>query len=239
MKTFTFAIILVAVVIVGSGVAGTFFYLHNQVSTSHNQGQLASNSSGAPIWHTFTNVFEAGCNPVNCGSNYYIVSSNCNYGTNTLTCSYDGIAYYGYGGALSTPVAMVYCNLNPNGVIPQVNGTSVPYLGCILSRAPITQTFSGLYTLSGSGSQISMADSNGNQIPVYPTSVFQSDSCSYQSTGGVVNGFWSPDGSGILTCVFLGMSYSGETPSTCNLGIPIQVNGQAVPQDSCILTRNG
>lgn len=207
-------------------------------SPTQIQSPVATATGEAPIWHTFTNVFDPNCNPNNCASNYYPVSSNCSYGTSVLTCTYDGTTYYGYETLPYTLTLLPDCNVRPNSVIPQVNGTSVPYLGCVLSRAPITRVFSNLYTLNGSGPQISLAGSSGNQVIVYPTETFKSDSCSFQSTGGIANGVWYPGASGILTCSYLGFTYTGATPSTCHLGTPIQVNGQPVPSDSCVLTRN-
>lgn len=240
MKNSEFAVALVVVLVAAGAVGGMLFYFRIQGASSPNQTQNPTTTLAgeAPVWHIFTNVFDTSCNPGNCFSNYYAVSSNCNYGASILTCNYNGAVYYGYEYSPSTSALLPDCNVRPNGVIPQVNGTPVPYLGCILSRAPITQLFSNLYTLSGSGSQISMADSSGNQVIVYPTGVFQSDSCTYQSMGGIVNGYWNPNGSGTLTCTYLGTTYSGVTPSTCNLGTPIQVNGQPVPSDSCVLTRS-
>ena len=160
--------------------------------------------------------------PSNCLAATYPVSSDCQYDSSgLLTCSYGGSPYYGYVGL---GASVTYCNISPNGAIPNVNGTLVPYLGCVLSRAPLTQLFSDLYTLSGSGPSISMWGTSMNQVTVFPTANFQTYSCSYQPMG-------------TLTCNYLGMTYSGGTTNACNLGTPIQVNGEPVPSDACVLQR--
>jgi len=180
---------------------------------------LAGNSgtNQLPIWHTFDNVFGADCNPSNCASNSYAVSSDCGLDVNfLLTCHYEGTPYYGS--------FFDYCNTQPNGVIPSVNGTLVPYLGCVLSRAPITKLFSDLYSLSGQGSSISMVGYSGNNVTVFLTPNFRLNSCSYQY--------------GYVSCDYLGIVYSGQTSNVCNLGTPIQVSGASVPAGACVLQRN-
>ncbi len=189
-------------------------------------------SSELPIWHTFNNIFNGNCLPDICSYENNFVLPNCGLYSTLLTCNYKGTSYYGYyesGGFIQ------YCNISPNGVIPEVNGTSVPYLGCVLSRAPINYLFSDLYSLTGSGTSISMLGGAGGvfagQVTVYPTENFQLDSCSVQTNIGS-----TPTGN--ITCDYLGSVYSGLTSNTCNVGTPIQVNGIAIPLDACMLQRN-
>lgn len=196
-----------------------FFSWNNSQTPTSTKSTSQSGTGQAPIWHTFDNVFSASCNPDNCGYNIP-VSSDCELGGAILTCSYEGASYLG---SYST-----YCNTSPNGVIPTVNEVLVPYLGCELSRAPITHLFSDLYTLSGSGSSMTMWGPSSNQVTVFPTQNYQLDACSYPT------GLWS----NMLTCSYLGMVYSGVTSDVCNLGTPIQVNGEPVPAGACMLQRN-
>jgi hypothetical protein len=202
-----------------------FLYFHshtgssNSQTTNNNPQPIQSSVVETPDWQTFSNIFPSSCNPGNCYSNYYSTSSNCTYDGSVLTCSYQGTAYYGF---------LYDCNLHPNGAIPQVNGESVPYLGCILGKAPINWTFSNIYTLSGQGQSYTVwapLNSQGyiQQATMYPTSSFQTYSCSVNPN--------------TITCSYLGASYSGTPAGDCNLGTPVQINGQPIPSGSCILQR--
>ena len=103
--------------------------------------------------------------------------------------------------------------------------------------APMWQNFSNLYTTGGTmgGGSMSMMDSSGNMVEVSPTQVYQSYSCSLQPTTAEVAG--TMRSTSIMTCLYLGSSYSGVVPDSCNLGGSIMVNGEAVPDNSCVLQR--
>lgn len=223
----------VVVILVGAtAVGGLLFYFKNNQQTPASTMNTSQSSTGElPIWHTFDNVFNANCLPTTCYSGGSYVSSNCELVGSVLTCTYKGTAYHGY---FELGLTAPYCNISPSGVIPEMNGTLIPYLGCVLSRAPVNYLFSDLYTLSGSGSSISMwgplEGGYYTEVTVYPTEDFQLYSCSYTSQ------LWV--GSGELTCNYLGMVYSGATPSVCNLGTPIQLNGEPIPAGACMLQRN-
>jgi hypothetical protein len=226
MKNSEFIAVIVIVLVAVSAIGGMFYYFRTRTGTVYSPTSVSTNqpsSSGLPIWHTFDNVFNSNCNPDNCLSAYYTVSSGCDLGTTVLTCSYAGTSYYGY---IELGASVQYCNLQPNGAIPEVNGTLVPYLGCVLSRAPLNFLFSNLLTLSGSGNSIQMwAGSFGPQVTVYPTENYQRYSCSYQ-------------GSGAMNCDYQGSVYSGTSFDYCNIGTAIQVNGEPVPLGDCLLPRN-
>jgi hypothetical protein len=225
--------VVVVILVAAGAIGGMLFYFKNNPHASVSNKSTSQSSIGElPMWRTFDNVFNANCLPTNCFGVSNYVSSNCELEGAVLTCTYEGTAYYGYfesGGSVQ------YCNVLSNGVIPEVNGILVPYLGCVLSRAPIAYLFSDLYTLSGSGSSISMMGplEGGylNYVTVYPTDNFQWYSCSVQ-----MNGLGLPTGT--LTCNYLGSVYSGTTSSLCNLGTPVQINGVPIPADACMLQRN-
>ena len=123
-----------------------------------------------------------------------------------------------------------------NGALPRSPGTTTPTTGV---GAPAWHTFSDLYTMSGmmGGGSTAMMDHSGNMVNVTPSQNYQSDSCSLGPTTATVAG--SMRSTSIMTCSYLGASYSGVVPDSCNLGTSVQVNGEMVPGDSCILQHTG
>lgn len=188
-----------------------------------------------PVWHTFQGVFESGNSvPV------FVSGGACSLqgtlsvvGIPTLTieptttaiCSYNAETYIGY---VDTD-----CNLQATGIILSINGTLVPYMGCRLSYAPLQLVFPDLYTLTHKAN---------DSVPVYKdlnvianislASNLKAEGCSYhQATVPKTNGFF--------TCKYLGITYAeSNMVQNCNLGTPIQVNGVAVPLDSCVADRS-
>jgi hypothetical protein len=198
---------VIVLVVAAGAIGGLLYYFRNNPQNPTSNGSTSQASTGEPpIWHTFDNVYNG--------------NSNCQIGATVVTCIYDGTSYYG----IDSGIYPQDCNVSPNGAIPIVNGTSVPYRGCVLSRAPVDELFSDLYTLSGSGASISMWSISNTLVTVFPTANFQQHSCSYGSFS-------------TLTCSYLGMVYAGNPANVCNLGTPIQLNGEPIPTGSCMLQR--
>ena len=105
--------------------------------------------------------------------------------------------------------------------------------------APMWHTFSDLYTMPGmmGGGSMTLMDYSGNMVSVSPTQNYQSDSCSLAPAS--VNETGSGGSASVMTCVYLGVSYAGTVADSCNHGVPIQVNSEMGPDNSCILQSSG
>jgi hypothetical protein len=124
------------------------------------------------------------------------------------------------------------CDFQPTGPIPSINGTLVPYLGCELSYAPLQRIFTGLFNVT-SHSKSSIPVFQGSKIIVNITlaSNLMAQDCAYQPSADARE-------NGIFVCKYLGISYAtSDIIQDCNFGIPIQVNGIPIPQDSCMADR--
>jgi hypothetical protein len=183
-----------------------------------------------PVWHSFSGVFDSetaleleGCtvqgllNPINTAMGKV-------YSGTVVTCSYHGASYTGYFGT--------DCNMVATGRIPAINGTLVPYEGCVLSMAPLDYDFVGIYTL-GTGSNSS--------IPIYSNqkvSANMTASPAWKTFGCSLTANNATKSNGPMSCRYLGVPYqTSNIQGACNLGIPIEVSGVPVPTDSCILPR--
>ena len=188
----------------------------------------------APVWHAFDGVFSGPSQ---------LASEDCSLqntqpilggisGLQKLTpqsvvvCSFSGQTYQGVVGT--------DCNLVGTAPIPSVNGTYIPYEGCILSYAPLDFLFQGLFNVTSSSTRVS--------IPVYSSGTILANittgtawkeyKCSMSSDNQTKT-------NGPLACFYLGIPYSSTDLTTlCNFGTPIQVNGVPVPQGACMLPRS-
>jgi DnaJ domain len=185
----------------------------------------------APVWHSFSGVFDASGQLTKEGCSLQNVQHVINgYGsvitaTTVVACSYHGSPYTGYYGT--------DCNLQASGRIPSINGTLVPYNGCVLSTAPLSSIFSTIFTLGGK---------TNSSIPIYsnrvvianmtPTDNWSAYRCSLTSDNATRT-------DGPLICTYLGVRYeAANILQLCNLGTPIQVNGVPVPSGSCNMQRS-
>jgi len=186
----------------------------------------------APVWHSFSSVFDVSgtlvlesCSlenlqPIIGGLGGTVTP------TSVVVCSYRGADYFGYYGT--------DCNLMPSGPIPVINGTKVPYDGCVLSTAPLNYMMIGIFTISNEPSNKSIQIwSNHKQIAdISPTGNWTGSHCSLKPSNATVS-------VGTLRCTYLGIPFITSSVLTdCNLGAPIQVNGVPVPGGSCDLQRS-
>jgi len=187
----------------------------------------------APVWHSFGGVF------FNSGE---LASEDCSLGNlqpilggtsaermtplSTVSCSYHGQNYQGVVGT--------DCNLTPTGPIPSINGTLVPYDGCMLSYAPLSYMFSGLFNLTTKATNTSLAVYSNHAVlaNITTTAAWKNFRCSMTSDNRT-------KATGPMSCYYLGVSYSAPDPVTvCKFQTPIQVNGVAIPQGACMLQRS-
>jgi hypothetical protein len=187
----------------------------------------------APIWHPFGPVFT---------SSGQLASESCSlenlqgvlqgvggYGklsaNSVVLCSFHGATYEGLFGT--------DCNLTPTGPIPSINGTLIPYEGCVLSTAPLNYTFTGIYTLGAKSSESIAVYSNRTIVAnMTPTETWKSFHCSLTSDNVTKS-------NGAITCEYLGVLYAaGSITQRCNLGTAIEVYGVPVPVAACNLDRS-
>jgi hypothetical protein len=126
------------------------------------------------------------------------------------------------------------CNLTPTGPIPLINGTLVPYDGCVLSYAPLNYMFSGLFNLTAQATNASLVVYSNQAVlaNITQTAAWKNYHCSMTSDSKTKT-------NGLMSCYYLGVTYSTPDPVTdCRFQVPIQVNGVAVPQGACMLQRS-
>jgi hypothetical protein len=213
-------IVIVAVLIVG-GLAVRF--------PSTFLGQLGP----APVWHPFGGVFS---------SSGELASEDCSLGNlqpilggtnaqkmipqSTVSCSYHGQNYQGMVGT--------DCNLTPTGPIPSINGTLVPYDGCVLSYAPLNYMFSGMFNLTARATNAPLVVYSNQAVlaNITTTAAWKNYHCSMTSDNVTKT-------NGPMTCYYLGVPYStSDIVTVCEFLTPIQVNGVAIPQGACMLQRS-
>jgi len=187
----------------------------------------------APVWHPFGGVFS---------SSGELASEDCSLGNlqpilggtsaekmtpqSTVACSYHGQDYQGVVGT--------DCNLTPTGPIPAINGTLVPYDGCVLSYAPLDYMFSGLFNLTARATSASLVVYSNQAVlaNITTTAAWKDYHCSISSDNKTKT-------SGPMSCYYLGIPYSTTDPLTvCEFRTPIQVNGVAISQGACMLQRS-
>jgi len=185
----------------------------------------------APAWHPFTSVFSV---------TGQVTSDSCSVGDlqpvvgglgveltvrSVVTCSFHGAAYLGYFG--------FDCNVSPLGPPRSVNGSQIPYEGCILGQAPLNYTFVGLFS-SGPRTNGSIAIYSNDKVVanITATQAWKSFSCSLRSDNATKS-------NGPLTCYYDGEQYLGVgVLQSCDMLNPVQVNGVPIPNDSCNLERS-
>jgi len=187
----------------------------------------------APVWHPFGGVFSSsdGLASEDCSlGNLQPVLGGLNAGKmtpqSTVSCSYHG---QNYQGVVSTD-----CNLTPTGPIPSINGTLVPYDGCVLSYAPLNYMFSGLFNLTAKATNASLAVFSNQAVlaNITTTAAWKNYHCSMTSDNKTKT-------NGPMSCYYLGIPYSTTDPvMVCKFRTPIQVNGVAIPQGACMLQRS-
>jgi len=188
----------------------------------------------APVWHSFGGIFS------NSGE---LVSEDCKVGNtqpilggingvqkmtpeSTISCSYKGEDYLGVIGT--------DCNLTPSGPIPSVNGTLIPYDGCVLSFAPLNYLFTGLFitTTRANSGTLTVYSDNAIVANITIGTAWKNFQCSLASDNMTKS-------TGSLACSYLGVPYvSTNFTTACNFGNPIQVNGVAIPYGGCMLQRS-
>jgi hypothetical protein len=187
----------------------------------------------APVWHPFGGVFS---------SSGELASEDCSLGNlqpilggtsaermtpqSTVSCSYHGQNYQGVVGT--------DCNLTPTGPIPLVNGTLVPYDGCVLSYAPLYYMFSGLFNLTARATNNSLAVYSNQAVlsNITMAAAWKNYHCSMTTDNKTKT-------NGPMTCYYLGVRYSAtDVVTVCEFRNPIQVNGMVVPQGACMLQRS-
>ena len=211
-------ILAVAALVVVSSVVIGIFYL----------GEYAGPS---PVWNTFNGVFDSGgaaaredCPVTNLLPNI-VGSRTIIWSGSVVTCTYHGFPYIGYVGT--------DCFTRGSSSDPYINGTSVPNQGCVLSRAPLNNTFTDIFTFSGSTSSKSVQVYASNKVVanITGTSNWVANHCSFSSNN-------STKTNGEMKCVLLGVTYgTSDILRFCNVSGGLQVNGVPVPQGSCILPR--
>ena len=187
----------------------------------------------APVWHPFGGVFSSSGDLASedCSlGNLQAVIGGLNGGRltplSTVSCSYHGQNYQGVVGT--------DCNLTPTGPIPSINGTLVPYDGCVLSYAPLDNLFTGLFNLTSTATNASLVVYSDGAVlaNITTTAAWASYRCSMTSDNTTKT-------NGPMTCYFLGIPYSVTEPvQVCKFNTPIQVNGVAIPEGACMLQRS-
>jgi len=187
----------------------------------------------APVWHPFGGVFSTSdeLTSEDCSlGNLVPVIGGLNGGTmtpqSTVSCSYHGQNYQGVVGT--------DCNLTPTGPIPSINGTLVPYDGCVLSYAPLDYIFSGLFNMTERATNASLAVYSNQAVlaNITTTVAWKNYHCSMTSDNRTKT-------NGPMSCHYLGIPYSTtDVVAACNFQTPIQVNGVAVPHGACMLQRS-
>jgi len=187
----------------------------------------------APVWHPFGGVFT---------SSGELAAEDCSLGNlqpilggtsaermtsqSTVSCPYHGQNYQGVIG--------MDCNLTPTGPIPSINGTLIPYDGCVLSYAPLNYMFSELFNLTTRATSSSLAVYSNQAVlaNITTTAAWKNYHCSMNSDNKTRT-------NGPLSCSYLGIPYTTTDPATvCEFGTPVQVNGVAIPQGACMLQRS-
>jgi hypothetical protein len=187
----------------------------------------------APVWHPFGGVFTSSSD---------LASEDCSLGNlqpileglngakitpqSTVSCSYHG---QNYQGVIGTD-----CNLTPTGPIPSINGTLIPYDGCVLSYAPLNYMFSGLFNLTAKATNTSLAVYSNQAVfaNITTTAAWKNYRCSMSSDNMTKT-------NGPMSCYYLGIPYSITEPvAVCDFQTPIQVNGMAIPRGACMLQRS-
>jgi len=191
-------------------------------------------SGPAPVWHPFGGVFS---------SSGELASEDCSLGNlqpilggtnaqkltpqSTVSCSYVG---QNYQGVIGTD-----CNLTPTGPIPSINGTQIPYDGCVLSYAPLNYIFSGLFNLTAKATSASLTVYSNQAVlaNITTTAAWKNYHCSMTSDNRTRT-------NGPMSCYYLGVPYSAAAGvvTVCEFRTPIQVNGVAIPQGACMLQRS-
>ena len=214
-------IIVVAAVLIVGGLVALF------------PSTFMSEFGPAPVWHPFGGVFSTSGELASEGcslGNLQPVLQGLNAGKmtplSTVSCSYHGQNYQGAIG--------VDCNLAPTGPIPSINGTLVPYDGCVLSYAPLDYLFPGLFNLTARATNATLAVYSNQAVlaNITTTAAWKSYHCSMTSNNETKT-------NGPLSCSYLGVPYSTASVATvCEFRTPIQVNGVAIPQGACMLQRS-
>jgi hypothetical protein len=187
----------------------------------------------APVWHPFSGVFDGsgqlaseGCSlkdlqPVLAG----VGGIDRVTATSVVVCSFHGTSYVGYYGT--------DCNLNPTGPIPSINGSQIPFDGCVLSTAPLNYTFTGIFNLDAkSNNSIQIYSAQRIIANMTPAQSWKTYGCSLKTDNMTKSN--EP-----LACRYMGVVYlASDVLQTCNLGTPIQVYGVPIPSGSCNLERS-
>jgi hypothetical protein len=187
----------------------------------------------APLWHPFGGVFSTSGD---------LASEDCSLGNlqpvlggtsaekmtsqSTISCSFHGQDYQGVVG--------MDCNLTPTGPIPSINGTLVPYDGCVLSYAPLNYMFSGLFNLTARATNATLVVYSNQAVlaNITTNAAWENYHCSMISANTTKT-------NGPLSCSYLGVPYSTTDPvMVCDFQTPIQVNGVAIPEGACMLQRS-
>jgi len=185
----------------------------------------------APEWHPFTSVFNI---------SGQVTSDSCSVGDllpvigglgveltvrSVVTCSFDGANYLGYFG--------FDCNVSPLGPPRSINGSQIPYEGCVLGQAPLNYTFVGIFS-PGPKTNGSIAIYGDDKVVanITATQTWKSFLCSMMSDN-------VSKSNGPLTCDYDGAQYLGlDVLQSCDILNPVQVNGVPIPNNSCNLERS-
>jgi hypothetical protein len=193
---------------------------------------LEANYFGAaPVWHPFNSVFS---------SSGQVISDSCSvkdlqpiFGGmgaeitvwSVVSCSFHGATYLGYFG--------FDCNVSPSGPPRSINGSLVPYEGCVLGQAPLNYTFVGVFSLGLRANGSTPIYSNEKVVAnITATQAWRSFSCSMKTDN-------ISKSNGPMTCDYDGAQYSSTAIlQSCDILNPVQVNGIPIPNDSCNLQRS-
>jgi len=204
---------------------------------------LRSSQSGPPqLWHSFAGVF-INYQPLSTNPNSLLASTDCNLTSAQIitegllshaaidpnvpiVCSFQSQTYQGIIGT--------DCNLSPTGVIPSINGSQIPYNGCVLSYAPLSYIFSGLFNAKSTATNTSIAVFSNHVIiaNITTTSTWRNYGCSMVSDD-------QNKTNGPISCFYLGIPYSAINLATsCSFKAPVLANGVEIPQGGCVLQRS-
>jgi len=201
------------------------------VSTYAALPSIESYFGPAQTWHSFSGVFDSqgqlateSCSMQNFGPGFVGIGHTITAAT-IVVCTYHGASYTGY---YDTD-----CNVVANGPAYSINGTVIPFDGCVLSVLPLNNIFSGLFTLNSKQMNDSIQIYSNQKViaNMTPSLNWKEYRCSLVTDNVTKT-------NGPLTCAYSGTPYlASDVVQDCNLGTPIQVNGVPVPQDSCNLQR--
>jgi hypothetical protein len=218
-------VLLVAVAAIVAIVVASFAFLYPYLETNY--------FGPAPLYHSFDGVFtnsgQLAIESCSLGDTQPVLQGVGGVGRpvafSVISCAFHSASYVGFYG--------INCNLNPSTQAPVVNGSQVPYDGCVLGRAPLNYTFTGVFSMAGASHNATDIYNAGKSI----ANITLTDSWRSFGCWMPVNNVTRTDGP--VSCLYEGVEYVGfSVIQRCNVVASVEAGGSSIPPGSCNLERS-